>query len=36
LALQLSSGWSLEARFDGEFSQTTSIFAGTGALRYQW
>jgi len=29
-------GWSLVAKFDGEYSKTTAIFAGTGAIKYQW
>ncbi len=30
------SGWSVAANFDGEFSSTTTAYAGTGALRYRW
>jgi uncharacterized protein with beta-barrel porin domain len=30
------NGWSLAANFDGEFSSTTSSYAGKGTLRYQW
>lgn len=33
---KFAPGWSFEARFDGEFSSTTSLFSGTGGLRYQW
>jgi outer membrane autotransporter protein len=29
-------GWSLAANFDGEFSSTTSSYAGKGTLRYEW
>jgi hypothetical protein len=32
----LASGWSVNAKFDGEFSGTTSIYAGTGTLRKAW
>jgi uncharacterized protein with beta-barrel porin domain len=30
------SGWSLQAKFDGEFSNTTSIYSGTGMVRKVW
>jgi uncharacterized protein with beta-barrel porin domain len=30
------NGWSLEAKFDGEFSGTTESYAGKGTLRYEW
>jgi uncharacterized protein with beta-barrel porin domain len=30
------NGWSLAANFDGEFSGTTSAYAGKGTLRYEW
>jgi uncharacterized protein with beta-barrel porin domain len=30
------SGFSLGATFDGEFSSTTSSYAGKGVVRYQW
>jgi uncharacterized protein with beta-barrel porin domain len=33
---KLAGGWSLTAKFDGEYSKTTAIFAGSAALRYQW
>ena len=29
----LASGWSFLAKFDGEFSSTTSIYSGTGMVR---
>jgi outer membrane autotransporter protein len=29
-------GWSVTAKFDGEFSSTTSIYAGSGVLRKEW
>ena len=32
----LASGWSFLAKFDGEFSSTTSIYAGTGGVRKTW
>ena len=32
----LASGWSFLAKFDGEFSSTTSIYSGTGMLRKTW
>jgi hypothetical protein len=34
--LKLAGGWSLTAKFDGEYSKTTAIFAGSAALRNQW
>jgi uncharacterized protein with beta-barrel porin domain len=30
------NGWSLAANFDGEFSRTTTGYAGKGSLRYAW
>jgi outer membrane autotransporter protein len=33
---ELPSGWSLTAKFDGEFSSTTSIYSGTGMVRKSW
>jgi uncharacterized protein with beta-barrel porin domain len=33
---KLQDGWSVLAKFDGEFSSTTAIFAGTATLRYLW
>jgi outer membrane autotransporter protein len=32
----LMNGWSLAAKFDGEFSSTTSIYSGTGVVRKTW
>jgi uncharacterized protein with beta-barrel porin domain len=32
----LADGWSLIGKFDGEFSPTTAIFAGTATLRKVW
>jgi uncharacterized protein with beta-barrel porin domain len=29
-------GWTFAAAFDGEFSQTTSSYAGKGSVRYRW
>jgi uncharacterized protein with beta-barrel porin domain len=33
---KLADGWSVLGKFDGEFSSTTAIFAGTGTLRKVW
>jgi uncharacterized protein with beta-barrel porin domain len=33
---KLQDGWSVLGKFDGEFSSTTAIFAGTGTLRKVW
>ncbi len=33
---KLTNGWSLLAKFDGEFSSTTNVYSGTGALRKVW
>jgi outer membrane autotransporter protein len=33
---KLADGWSVLAKFDGEFSPTTAIFAGTGTIRKVW
>jgi uncharacterized protein with beta-barrel porin domain len=33
---KLADGWSVLCKFDGEFSSTTAIFAGTGTLRKVW
>jgi hypothetical protein len=30
------NGFSLAARFDGEFAEGTQKYAGTGRLRYTW
>lgn len=32
----LMDGWSVLGKFNGEFSSTTSIYAGTGTLRKNW
>jgi outer membrane autotransporter protein len=34
--LRLPNGWSLRAKFDGEFSGSTQVYAGTGMLRFSW
>jgi autotransporter-associated beta strand protein len=34
--LDLGRGWVVAASFDGEFSRTTSGYAGKGSLRYAW
>jgi len=33
---RLMSGWSLQAKFDGEFSGTTASYSGTGVVRKEW
>ena len=33
---KLTSGWSVVAKFDGEFSSTTSIYSGSGTIRKTW
>jgi outer membrane autotransporter protein len=33
---RLANGWSFLAKFDGEFSSTTSIYTGTGMVRKVW
>ncbi len=33
---KLASGWSVLAKFDGEFSNTTAIYAGSGTIRKVW
>jgi len=30
------SGWSFQAKFDGEFSSTTSIYSGSGMVKKVW
>jgi uncharacterized protein with beta-barrel porin domain len=30
------NGWSLMAKFDGDFANGAQIYAGTGRLRYAW
>ncbi|HEX7791440.1 MAG TPA: autotransporter outer membrane beta-barrel domain-containing protein [Afipia sp.] len=32
----MGKGWSLMAKFDGEFSERTQTYAGTGRVRYVW
>jgi uncharacterized protein with beta-barrel porin domain len=32
----LPSGWSFLAKFDGEFSSTTSIYSGSGMVKRTW
>ncbi len=32
----LASGWSFLAKFDGEFSSTTSVYSGSGMVRKTW
>lgn len=34
--LRFASGWSLAARFDGEYANGGQTYAGTGTLRYAW
>jgi uncharacterized protein with beta-barrel porin domain len=34
--LRLSTNWSLEGKFDGEFASGAQTYAGTGTLRYTW
>jgi outer membrane autotransporter protein len=33
---RLTGSWSLQAKFDGEFSSTTNVYGGTGVLRKVW
>jgi len=33
---RFARGWSLGAKFDGEFSRTTVLYSGTGSVRYTW
>lgn len=33
---KLASGWSVLAKFDGEFSSTTALYSGTGVIRKVW
>jgi uncharacterized protein with beta-barrel porin domain len=30
------SGWSIAAKFDGEFATHSTTYAGTGIVRYRW
>ena len=32
----LPNGWSFQAKFDGEFSSTTSVYAGSGMVKKVW
>ncbi len=32
----LASGWSFVAKFDGEFSSTTSVYSGSRMVRKTW
>lgn len=34
--LRLRSGWSIGAKFDGEFASHSTTYAGTGMVRYVW
>ncbi len=34
--LRMSNGWSMMARFDGEFGQGSQTYTGTARLRYTW
>ena len=34
--LKWTSGWSVAATFEGEFSDVTRSYAGKGAVRYAW
>jgi uncharacterized protein with beta-barrel porin domain len=34
--LRYRSGWSLAAKFDGEFAGHSQTYAGTGTVRYSW
>ena len=34
--LRLANGFSLLAKFDGEFGGDTTVYAGTGTVRYAW
>ncbi|MEW6436606.1 MAG: autotransporter domain-containing protein [Pseudomonadota bacterium] len=36
LEYKLADGWSILAKFDGEYSSTTAIYAGTGVLKKVW
>jgi uncharacterized protein with beta-barrel porin domain len=33
---RLASGWSFQAKFDGEFSSTTNVYSGTGVVKKVW
>lgn len=34
--LHFANGWTLAAKFDGEFGGKSQTYAGTGAIRYSW
>jgi outer membrane autotransporter protein len=34
--IKLRSGWSVMAKFDGEFANSSQTYTGTGKLRYTW
>ena len=34
--LFLTSNWSVEAKFNGEFASSAQTYAGSGTLRYAW
>jgi uncharacterized protein with beta-barrel porin domain len=34
--LHMTSNWSLQAKFDGEFAAGAQTYAGTGTLKYAW
>jgi hypothetical protein len=34
--VSLASGWSFLAKFDGEFSSTTSIYSGSVMVKKVW
>jgi uncharacterized protein with beta-barrel porin domain len=34
--LFLTTNWSFEAKFDGEFASSAQTYAGTGTLKYSW
>jgi len=36
LEMKWRNGWSIAGTFEGEFSNVTNSYAGTGALRYTW
>jgi uncharacterized protein with beta-barrel porin domain len=34
--VRIASGWSIAAKFDGEFAAHSTTYAGTGVVRYRW
>jgi uncharacterized protein with beta-barrel porin domain len=34
--VSLANGWSFLAKFDGEFSSTTSLYSGSGMVKKTW